>query len=66
MLYFVVQSWERGWACMLRYTALLKKAAVAGTQSFRVFGDVWQMRKKGSAQKLAEYEAACDQFIVRR
>lgn len=51
---------------MLRYTALLKKAAVAGTQSFRVFGDVWQMRKKGSAQKLAEYEAACDQFIVRR
>jgi excisionase family DNA binding protein len=44
----------------------LKKAAAAGTQSFRVFGDVWQMRKKGSAQRFAEYEAIYDQFIVRR
>jgi transcriptional repressor of dcmA and dcmR len=44
----------------------LNKAAAAGTQSFRVFGDVWQMRKKGSAQKFADYEAAYDQFIVRR
>jgi excisionase family DNA binding protein len=44
----------------------LDKAASAGTQSFRVFGDVWQMRKKGSAQKFADYEAAYDQFIVRR
>jgi excisionase family DNA binding protein len=43
----------------------LKKAAAAGTQSFRVFGDVWQMRKKGSAQRFAEYEAIYDQFIVR-
>jgi excisionase family DNA binding protein len=44
----------------------LDKAAAAGTQSFRVFGDVWQMRKKGSAQRFADYEAAYDQFIVRR
>ena len=44
----------------------LKKAAAAGAQSFRVFGDVWEMRKKGSAQRFAEYEAAYDQFIVRR
>jgi excisionase family DNA binding protein len=44
----------------------LNKAAAVGTQSFRVFGDVWQMRKKGSAQGFADYEAAYDQFIVRR
>ena len=43
----------------------LDKAAAAGTQSFRVFGDTWQMRKKASAQRFAEYEAAYDQFIVR-
>jgi len=42
------------------------KAAAAGTQSFRVFGDTWQMRRKASAQRFAEYEAAYDQFIVRR
>jgi predicted secreted hydrolase len=40
--------------------------AAAGAQSFRVFGDVWQMRRKGSAQRLAEHEATYDQFIVRR
>lgn len=44
----------------------LNKAAAAGLQSFRVFGDAWEMRKKGSAQRFAEYEAAYDQFIVRR
>jgi excisionase family DNA binding protein len=44
----------------------LNKAAAAGMQSFRVFGDAWEMRKKGSAQRFAEYEAAYDQFIVRR
>jgi excisionase family DNA binding protein len=44
----------------------LDKAASAGTQSFRVFGDTWQMRRKASAQRFAEYEAAYDQFIVRR
>ena len=44
----------------------LDKAADAGTQSFRVFGDTWQMRRKASAQGFADYEAAYDQFIVRR
>jgi excisionase family DNA binding protein len=44
----------------------LGKAAAAGTQSFRVFGDTWQMRRKASAQRFAEYEAAYDRFIVRR
>jgi excisionase family DNA binding protein len=48
------------------FEAKLNKAAAAGSQSFRVFGDAWQMRKKGSAQRFAEYEAAYDQFIVRR
>jgi hypothetical protein len=44
----------------------LDKAASGGAQSFRVFGDTWQMRRKASAQRFAEYEAAYDQFIVRR
>jgi transcriptional repressor of dcmA and dcmR len=44
----------------------LNKAAAGGAQSFRVFGDAWQMRKKGSAQRFAENEALYDQFIARR
>jgi excisionase family DNA binding protein len=44
----------------------LDKAASAGSRSFRVFGDTWEMRRKATAQKFAEYEAAYDQFIVRR
>jgi transcriptional repressor of dcmA and dcmR len=44
----------------------LNKAVAGGAQSFRVFGDVWEMRKKGSAQRFAEYEALYDQFIGRR
>jgi transcriptional repressor of dcmA and dcmR len=44
----------------------LDKASAAGAQSFRVFGDVWEMRKKGTAQRFADYEASYDQFIVRR
>lgn len=44
----------------------LKKAAVAGIQSFRVFGDTWEMRRKVSAEKFAEYEAIYDQAIARR
>jgi transcriptional repressor of dcmA and dcmR len=44
----------------------LNKAAAEGTQSFRVFGDTWEMRKKVSAEKFAEYEAIYDQFIARR
>jgi hypothetical protein len=44
----------------------LNKAAEAGTQSFRVFGDTWEMRRQGSAERFAEYEATYDQLIVRR
>jgi len=44
----------------------LVKAAAEGTQSFRVFGDTWEMRKKVSAEKFAEYEAIYDQYIARR
>ena len=44
----------------------LEKAAAAGTQSFRVFGDAWQLRRKVSAEKFAEYEATYDQVIARR
>jgi excisionase family DNA binding protein len=48
------------------FEAQLDEAAAAGTQSFRVFGDTWEMRKKSSADGFAGYEAAYDQFIVRR
>lgn len=44
----------------------LNKAAAEGAQSFRVFGDTWEMRKKVTAQKFAEYEAIYDQYIARR
>ena len=44
----------------------LKKAAAAGIQSFRVFGDTWEMRRKVSAERFAEYEALYDQAIARR
>ena len=44
----------------------LDKAAGAGIQSFRVFGDAWEMRKKVGEDKLADYETAYDQTIARR
>jgi excisionase family DNA binding protein len=44
----------------------LNKAAAAGIQSFRVFGDTWEMRRKMTAEKFAEYEAIYDQAIARR
>jgi excisionase family DNA binding protein len=44
----------------------LNKAAAAGSQSFRVFGDAWQLRRKLTAEKFAEYEATYDQVIARR
>jgi transcriptional repressor of dcmA and dcmR len=44
----------------------LSKAAAAGFQSFRVFGDTWEMRRKVSSDKFAEYEATYDQVIARR
>lgn len=44
----------------------LNEAATEGAQSFRVFGDTWEMRKKVGAQKFAEYESNYDQYIARR
>jgi len=44
----------------------LKNAAATGCQSFRVFGEVWEMRKKVSAESFAWYEATYDQAIARR
>ena len=44
----------------------LKKAAAAGIQSFRVFGNVWEMRRKAGEDKFADYETAYDQAIARR
>jgi transcriptional repressor of dcmA and dcmR len=48
------------------FTRELDKAAATGSQSFRVFGDVWEMRRTGSADRFAGYEAAYDQLIARR
>jgi transcriptional repressor of dcmA and dcmR len=44
----------------------LRAAAKSGTQSFRVFGDTWEMRRRTSAAGFAEYETSYDQFIARR
>lgn len=44
----------------------LNKAAAAGIQSFRVFGDTWEMRKKVGDDKFADYETGYDQAIARR
>jgi hypothetical protein len=44
----------------------LNKAAAEGAQTFRVFGDTWEMRKKVSSEAFAEYEALYDQHIARR
>lgn len=48
------------------FESRLNKAAAAGIQSFRIFGDTWELRKKVGAEKFAEYEATYDQFIARR
>lgn len=48
------------------FEAQLNKAAAEGAQTFRVFGDTWEMRKKVTAEKFAEYEATYDQYIARR
>jgi len=48
------------------FEARLSKAAAAGVQSFRVLGDVWEMRRKVSADSIADYEATYDQVVARR
>jgi len=63
----LVAEYQKGpRAQILDFEAKLKRAAAAGAQSFRVFGDTCEMRKKVSAEKFAEYEAAYDEFIARR
>lgn len=48
------------------FEAHLNKSAAQGVQSFRVFGDTWEMRRKVSAERFAEYEASYDQDIARQ
>lgn len=62
----LLSDYHRGPRAQIKYfEALVKVAAAAGAQSFRVFGDTWGMRRKVSADRFAEYEAAYDQFIAR-
>jgi excisionase family DNA binding protein len=50
----------------LRYfRALIAKRAAEGAPSFRVWGDLLQMRSRASEAKVVEYEAAYDQMIAR-
>lgn len=44
----------------------LNEAAAAGAQSFRVFGDTWEMRRKASAESFTGYEETYDRVIARR
>lgn len=44
----------------------LNKGVAAGLQSFRVLGETWEMRRKVSAGKFADYEATYDQIIAQR
>jgi transcriptional repressor of dcmA and dcmR len=48
------------------FEAHLNTAAAAGYQSFRVFGNTWEMRRKVGAEKFAEYETSYDRVIARR
>jgi excisionase family DNA binding protein len=65
MLFF--SEYQKGPRAQIKeFEAHLNMAARAGTQSFRVFGDTWEMRRQLSAERFAEYEATYDQLIVRR
>jgi len=60
-------QYKKGPKAQIRdFELALRKAAASGIQSFRVFGDTWEMRRKVSAEKFAEYEALYDQAIARR
>jgi hypothetical protein len=60
-------EYQKGPRAQLRdFEVELTKAAAAGIQSFRVFGDTWEMRKKVGVEKFDEYEATYDQVIARR
>jgi transcriptional repressor of dcmA and dcmR len=63
----LVSEYQRNPRAQIRnFEARLQQAAARGTQSFRVFGDVWGIRKKGSLASFAEYEAEYDRLIARR
>ena len=63
----VVSDYQKSWRAQINEFELrLTAAAAAGAQSFRVFGDTWEMRKKSSANSFVDYETAYDQFIARR
>ena len=63
----LVSDYQKGPRAQIKdFELQLTAAARAGMQSFRVFGDTWEMRKRTSAAGFAEYETAYDQFIARR
>jgi excisionase family DNA binding protein len=63
----LLAEYQKGPRAQIRdFEVQLKRAATAGAQSFRVFGDTCEMRKKVSAEKFAEYEADYDELIARR
>lgn len=63
----LVADYKKGPRAQIKdFELQLTTAAEEGAQSFRVFGDTWEMRKKVSAAGFAEYETAYDQFIARR
>jgi transcriptional repressor of dcmA and dcmR len=57
---------QRPRAQIKNFETRLKQAAARGKQSFRVFGDVWEIRKRGSLTSFATYEAEYDRLIARR
>ena len=65
--HLLLSDYNKGPRKQVKYfEAQLKDAVAAGAHSFRVFGDTWGMRRKVSADRFAEYEAAYDQFVSRR
>jgi excisionase family DNA binding protein len=63
----LVSDYQKGPRAQIKdFELQLTAAAKKGAQSFRVFGDTWEMRKRTSAPSFAEYETAYDQFIARR
>ena len=63
----LVSDYQRGPRAQIKdFELRLSGAARSGTQSFRVFGDTWEMRKRTSAAGFVEYETGYDQLIARR
>lgn len=63
----LVAEYRKGPRAQIKdFEVRLNAGAAAGAQSFRVFGDTWEMRKKTNAEGFAQYEAAYDQVIARR